>query len=646
MSHSGSTHPIFRTIPDRSFTSRLKRWWRGTDVYDGIGTAAPSGIERNPPAPITINIPPQGVHDLQGGYSGRPGTGFIPVIPSWDNVRPVIPDIRRFEDEPQRQQGGPYVYQPGRSPPPQPYIPSRYSDDSTPSPIVLVPPPLQQGDPYIYQPGRSPPPQPYIPSRYSDDRTPSPIVLVPPPLQQGDPYVYQPGWSPPPQPYIPSRYSDDRTPSPIVLGPPPLQQQPGIMIPPPITRVTHRIESRTPSRSRSSDTYQPWYPPMVVQAYRGRSRSRSSSYDRHPPVILPDPHPLSYGMPITPAPVTNVIHRSESLRTSRSSFREPQIAQVPSLAYVPAYSDNERRPAVLRKSKRIPSRRSYHSRSPRSRSPPPIVIAERGASSGRPYGPSYGAPYGPGYGAPESLNGRSHSTSNRPRSPNYEQPDVRSRQPVTPRQRRTSPPPIVVQPQSPNYEQPDVRSRRHITPRRRRTLPPPIVVEPRSQSYERPDSRLSQPVIPPPVFVEGSAALVQPPRGRRYERPDGSSRQGGVLAVPPPQSPNYGRPNTRSRPPATLPMPVIVGEPSFERLLDSRSRRPLTPVIPSDLSQPPSRGRHSSRTRPVVISGQQDRRTFSQPGVVVAGGYMSQPTITRPPENREKTSRPVVFMTG
>ncbi|KIM81763.1 hypothetical protein PILCRDRAFT_8442 [Piloderma croceum F 1598] len=32
----GSTRPMVRTIPDRSFTSRLKRLWKGTDVYDSI----------------------------------------------------------------------------------------------------------------------------------------------------------------------------------------------------------------------------------------------------------------------------------------------------------------------------------------------------------------------------------------------------------------------------------------------------------------------------------------------------------------------------------------------------------------------------------------------------------------------------------
>src|ERR1700733_13210889 len=99
------------------------------------GMPQPQGMSM--PQPV---IPPV-VPYPQGGYSGRPGTarpGFTPVIPPRDDGHhPVIPDISRFEDEPQRQQGGPYVYQPSRSPPPQPYIPSRYSDDRTPSPIVL-----------------------------------------------------------------------------------------------------------------------------------------------------------------------------------------------------------------------------------------------------------------------------------------------------------------------------------------------------------------------------------------------------------------------------------------------------------------------------------------------------------------------------
>ena len=478
MSRSGSTRPIVRTIPDRSFASRLKRWWKGTDAYDGIGTAAPSGTEGHPPAPITINIPPQGVQ----GVTGPPVVG----------------------------------------------------------------PPLQ------------------VP--HSHD----PIIGIP-----------------------------------------------------------------TRSRSRS-------YSPI----YRGRSRSRSSSYDQHPPMIVLDPHPVSYEMP-----VTNVMNRSESRRRrSRSSFREPQIVQVPS-----------------------------PTRSPEFRSPPPIIIAAHNANPY--YAPSYGvsygynAPYGPGYGAPESSNSRSYSMSNQPR-PNYEQPDVRSRRPVTPQRRRTSPPPIVVQP--------DVRSRRPVTPQQRRTSPPPIVVQPRSPNYES-DDRLRKPVTPwrrrtspPPIVVDvnyeqpdvrsrrrrtspppvvhqrsheqpdimiGGIAPVQPPQGRRYERPDGRSRQGGVLIVPPSRSPNYERPNTRSRPPVAPPTPVIMGdrprmpsvpggnthmqpfgEPSFERPLDSRSRKPPTPVILSDPSQPPSRGRRSSQTRPAVISGRQGRRTVSQPRTVVTGDYMSQPT--------------------
>ncbi|KIM92331.1 hypothetical protein PILCRDRAFT_119048 [Piloderma croceum F 1598] len=187
-------------------------------------------------------------------------------------------------------------------------------------------------------------------------------------------------------------------PAPITINIPPQGVQgvqgvtgpPAIGYPPPVPEG-HGPIIRIPTRSRSR-SYSP--------TYRGRSRSRSSSYDRHPPVILPDPHPVSYGTPVTPAPVTNVIHPSESRRTrSRSSPREPQIVQVPGPTYVPTYRDSERRPAVLRRRTRSPSRRSYYSRS-RSRSPPPIVIGEHGAPYGRHYGPGYGAPYGPGYGAP------------------------------------------------------------------------------------------------------------------------------------------------------------------------------------------------------------------------------------------------------
>lgn len=265
--------------------------------------------------------------------------------------------------------------------------------------------------------------------------------------------------------------------------------------------------------------------------------------------------------------------------------------------------------------------------------------------------------------------------SNRPRGPNYEQPDVRSRRPVTPQRRtgRTSPPPIVVQPRSPNYEQPDGRSRQPVTPWRRRTSPPLIVVD---ANYQQPDVRSRRRrTSPPPVVVQqrsheqpdimiGGIAPVQPPRGRRYERPDGRSRQGGVLSVPPSRSPNYERPNTRSRPPVAPPTPVIMGDrpripsvpggnthmqpfrdPSFERPLDSRSRKPPTPVILSDPSQPPSRGRRSSQTRPAVISDRQG--TVSQPRVVVTGDYMSQPTtIWQPKRSTKKKALTNVLMMG